>query len=274
MFNTHTHTHTHVVVEASELRLFPSWSSDWFRRGAALGFCIASQSVGRTAAILPVSTFKKKKKNSHTSVSVDKWQAGGAVSKVNLRQTPSDITFPSQPCSLLSTQLRRCQHRDLASARTYSLSGVTRGQHSHFNWYYFHSSASSCVFDATPGWWCKWQSGERALSNPEVANNHNNLGVVRACVWARVFVCVCVCVWGDGLYVLLVIFSITRAVVKCSFSAVSPEQKNYWAPLGFTHSLTLISFLRSDESEGEAAPASLKRSGWSRVALRRHSGDC
>ena len=45
----------------------------------------------------------------------------------------------------------------------------------------------------------------------------------------------------------------------------SARSENYWAPLGFTHSLTLISFLRSDESEGEAGPASLKRSGWSLV---------
>lgn len=46
----------------------------------------------------------------------------------------------------------------------------------------------------------------------------------------------------------------------------SAWSKNYWAPLGFTHSLTLISFLRSDESEdGEAGPAFLKRSGWSLV---------
>lgn len=44
-----------------------------------------------------------------------------------------------------------------------------------------------------------------------------------------------------------------------------PGAKNYWAPLGFTHSLALISFLRSDESEGEAGKASLKRSGWSFV---------
>lgn len=45
----------------------------------------------------------------------------------------------------------------------------------------------------------------------------------------------------------------------------SAWSKNYWAPLGFTHSLTLISFLRSDESEGEAGQAFLKRSGWSLV---------
>lgn len=44
-------------------------------------------------------------------------------------------------------------------------------------------------------------------------------------MYVSVHVCPCVFVWGNGLHVLLVIFSITGAVVKCSFSAVSPEQK-------------------------------------------------
>lgn len=143
MLNTHTLT-----------RPLRHQSSNCFPPDPLIDFVVALLSisvsrVSQSVARQPSSRFqlsKKKKKKRHTSVSVDKWQAGGAVSKVNLRQTPSNITFPSRPCGLLSTQLRRCQHRDLASARTYSLSGVTRGRHSHFNWYHFHSSASSCVF--------------------------------------------------------------------------------------------------------------------------------
>lgn len=57
----------------------------------------------------------------------------------------------------------------------------------------------------------------RGASNPQVANNQNN-----SARRASPFACVG---RGDGLYVELVIFSITRAVVKCSFSAVSPERK-------------------------------------------------
>lgn len=37
-----------------------------------------------------------------------------------------------------------------------------------------------------------------------------------------------------------------------------PGAKNYWAPLGFTHSIALISSLRSDENEREAGMASSK----------------
>lgn len=80
----------------------------------------------------------------------------------------------------------------------------------------------------------------RGASNPEVANNHNNLGSVCMCMGEPV-----ACMYGLSFFQLLELW------LNVHFQQ-SARSENYWAPLGFTHSLTLISFLRSDEKWGRS----------------------
>lgn len=77
-------------------------------------------------------------------------------------------------------------------------------------------------------------------SNPEVANNHNNLGTVCMCMGEPM-----ACMYGLSFFQLLELW------LNVHFQQ-SAWSENYWAPLGFTHSLTLISFLRSDEKWGRS----------------------
>lgn len=85
-----------------------------------------------------------------------------------------------------------------------------------------------------------WMTLLRGASNPEVANNHNNLGTVRMCTGVPM-----ACMYGLSFFQLLELW------LNVHFQQSAPSE-NYWAPLGFTHSLTLISFPRSDEKWGRS----------------------
>lgn len=97
-----------------------------------------------------------------------------------------------------------------------------------------------------------WVTLLRGASNPEVANNHNNLCAVCMCTGEPM-----ACMYGLSFFQLLELW------LNVHFQQ-SARSENYWAPLGFTHSLTLISFLRSDEKWGRSwVGLTIRRSGWS-----------
>lgn len=100
--------------------------------------------------------------------------------------------------------------------------------------------------DAPPGCWCEWQRGEALLIQRwQIIIIIWPLG---ACTCARV--CACVCGAMACMYCLS-FFQLLELWLNVHFQQSAPS-KNYWAPLGFTHSLTLISFLRSDEKWGRS----------------------
>lgn len=68
------------------------------------------------------------------------------------------------------------------------------------------------------------------------------------CECARL--CLCLCGAMACMYCLS-FFQLLELWLNVHFQQ-SARSKNYWAPLGLTHSLTLISFLRSDEKWGRS----------------------
>lgn len=127
------------------------------------------------------------------NVSINEWQAGGAVSKVKHRKTPqygqilfipkergmcpclNPETAPSQMKLLFLYILFPKQRWLSCNIKTsplciYSTAGITGGQQTHFNWRSSHISGSSCVF--------RW-----LLLSVTVwrGNNQNNLGPVCLC---------------------------------------------------------------------------------------------
>lgn len=97
-----------------------------------------------------------------------------------------------------------------------------------------------CFFLWHLSWLLMWVTLLRRASNPEVANNHNNLGTAWMCTGESM-----ACMYALSFFQLLELW------LNVHFQQ-SARSENYWAPLGFTHSLTLISFLRSDEKWGRS----------------------
>lgn len=216
----------------------------------AQGEGIVGQRLHHSYAIIPLDFQKTQESVSINDKQVELW------AKLMSEKTPTNITFILLLCSLLPHSL--CNIKTLPLC-TYSISGKTRGQHSRFNWCYFHLSAPSCVFWRNP-WLLMWVTMWRGASNLEVANNQNNLGTV------------CLCGATACMYCLS-FFQLLQLWLNVHFQQ-SARSKNYWAPLGFTHSLTLISFLRSDEKWGRSWAGLTKEVRVESSALYSHSRDC